>query len=149
MEKNPKFAPAHSLIFLTNRVGRLLANRIRQSVDEDMEVIMPHMGVLVDLWMQDGVRQGELAVSVIKDKGTIARSIDILERESLVVRVPDEHDRRNKRIYLTHRGREMRCRLIPHAHAVLADATTGLSTEAIALCGEVLLHMLNRLNEEA
>ena len=147
MKEEPEYAPLDSLIFLTNRVGRLLANRIRQEVEEDLEVIMPHMGVLVDLWVKDGVRQQELAVSVIKDKGTIARSLDVLERENVVVRVPDEQDRRNKRIYLTHRGRALRCRLMPHAGVALAQATGGLSDEAIDTCREVLVRMYHNLSE--
>ncbi len=149
MKSSSEFAPFDSLIFLTNRVGRLLANRIRQEVEEDLEVIMPHMGVLVDLWMKDGVRQQELAVSVIKDKGTIARSLDVLEREQVVVRMPDEQDRRNKRIYLTDHGRRLRCRLLPHAGVVLAQATDGLSEEAIDICRTVLVRMYHNLNEEA
>lgn len=148
MEQEPEFNPFHSLIFLTNRVGRLLASRIREEVEEELANLMPHMGVLVDLWMKDGIRQRELAVSLIKDKGTIARSLDVLERENAVVRVPDAADRRNKRIYLTHRGRDLRRRLLPHAEEVMARATEGLDEEALAACRAVLVAMYHQLNRE-
>ena len=47
-----------SLIFLTNRVGRLLANEIRLYSGMEEYGLMPHhMGILSDLWKEDGVRQ--------------------------------------------------------------------------------------------
>ena len=64
----------NSLILLTNRVGRLMAARLRQEPNiEHTEFVGPHAGILADLAMGDGVRQQDLAMSAIKDKATIAR----------------------------------------------------------------------------
>ena len=72
-----KIDPFESIIFLTNRVGRLLSNHIRlRAKKEKIHLVSSHMGVLVDLWVKDGLRQQDLAVSAIKDKGTIARAIE-------------------------------------------------------------------------
>lgn len=143
-----QFDPLDSLIFLTNRVGRLLSNCIRGRAKlEDIDLLPTHMGVLVDLWVQDGLRQQDLALSAIKDKGTIARAIDSLERENMVVRVPDEKDKRNKRIYLTYRGRALQEKLHPHAMDTLSEATDGIPEEELRICKSVLHRMYNKLSQ--
>lgn len=138
MSQAVKF-PINSLVFLTNRVGRLLANEIRKrtSLDE-LGLSAQHMGILVDLWVKEGVRQQDLAVSNIKDKGTIARALQSLEAANIVVRIPDQEDKRNKLIYLTHRGRSLREELLPEAQQTVQEATEGIPEEDLAICKRVL-----------
>lgn len=106
-----------------------------------------HLGVLVDLWMKDGVRQQDLAVSIIKDKATIARALRNLEEQNLVVRIPDEQDKRTKRIYLTHKGKLMQGEMLPHAKQVVEEASTEISTEELNTCKRVLEKMYLKLNK--
>lgn len=148
MDKKAGYKPTDSLIFLTNRVGRLLANQVKQHLDsEEMEAVFPHIGVLVDVWLKDGIRQQDLAVSVIKDKGTIARSLDILERHNMVVRIPDEQDKRKKRIYLTHKGKSLRCRVEAAAQVAIEAATRGLAGAEVTLCKKILSRMYQNLKD--
>ena len=140
--------PHDSLVFLTNRVGRLLSNEVRKKLEEEEgpQALQPtHIGVLVDLWAQDGVRQQDLAVSTIKDKGTITRTLNILEQENLVVRVTDRSDKRNKRIYLTHKGKELEHQLLPYAQRAIAGATSGISQEELCICKKVLARLYKNL----
>ena len=142
--------PFDSLIFLTNRVGRLLSIEVRKKLGEDevQQVLQPtHMGVLVDLWMQDGVRQQDLAVSTIKDKGTITRTLNFLEQENLVVRVPDRTDKRNKRIYLTHMGKELKHQLLPYARDAIGGATAGICEHDLRICKDVLAKVYKNLTK--
>lgn len=131
--------PVNSLVFLTNRVGRLLVNEIRKRTElDDMGLSAQHMGILVDLWVKEGVRQQDLAISNIKDKGTIARALQSLEVANIVVRVPDQEDKRNKLIYLTHRGRTLRDQLMPEAQRAVIEATSEVPEEDLATCKRVL-----------
>jgi len=143
--EEPKPFPAKSLVFLTNRVGRLLANEIRQrSGMEEWGLHHAHMGIMVDLWTKEGIRQQDLAVSNIKDKATIARALDNMEQQNLVVRIPDHQDKRNKLIYLTHRGKELRKRLLPHAQRTVKEVTEGVPKEDLECCLRVLEHILKQ-----
>ncbi len=136
------------LIFLTNRIGRLLANAIRDSMrDEDAQVLPQHMGVLSDLWVRDGLRQQDLAISLIKDKATIARSLRTLEEQNIVVRVADPDDRRNKRIYLTHKGKSLKSALLPRARNVQHQATTSICEEDVKTCIKVLEQIYENLKK--
>lgn len=140
------YDPQQSLIFLTNRVGRLLANRVRRTLDDpEAQKLVPHLGILVDLWMHDGVRQQDLAVSVIKDKGAIARSLDHLEKGNLVIRRPDEKDKRNKRIFLTPKGKGLQEEFMPVSRQVQNEAQEGLSEEELSICKKVLNRMYANL----
>lgn len=139
--------PFKSLVFLTNRVARLLAQAIWQRVDtEEVEILPQHMGVLSDLWQQDGVRQQDLAVALIKDKATIARTIQFLEQKNILVRIADPQDKRNKRIYLTHKGKNLKQQLIPHANDTVAGATQNIKTEDLKTCIQVLDKIYKNLN---
>ncbi len=104
----------------------------------ELGIVPHHMGILVDLWARDGVRQQDLAVSTIKDKATIARALDSLEQKNILVRVTDPNDKRNKRIYLTHKGKELQAHIWPHAQAVLQEASEGISAEEMDCCRQVL-----------
>lgn len=136
------------LIFLTNRIGRLLANAIRDSMrEEDAQVLPQHMGVLSDLWVRDGLRQQDLAISLIKDKATIARSLRTLEEQNIVVRVADPDDKRNKRIYLTHKGKSLKSALLPRAKQVQCEAMASIRGEDVQTCLNVLEQIYENLKK--
>lgn len=145
-----QYHPLDSLAFLTNRVGRLLSNDIRKRSGSAVEQLFStHIGVLVDLWVKDGLRQQDLVASVVKDKGSIARALDNLEKQGIVIRITDEQDRRNKRIYLTQKGRNLKNLMLPHALESMEEALEGVSQEEIAVCKKVLRRMYKRLAQKA
>ncbi|MCI5083911.1 MAG: MarR family transcriptional regulator [Saprospiraceae bacterium] len=138
--------PQDSLIFLTNRVGRLLAAAMRKMPEMEKYKLGPQdIAIMVDLWQKDGLKQQDLAVSTIKDKATITRGLGRLEERNMVVRVPDAQDKRNKRIYLTHLGKEMETELLPLAEKIVAEATKEISSEEVAICKKVLFEIYKQL----
>lgn len=142
-----QFNPLASLVFLTNRVGRLLANRIRLRSDMESLGLMPHhMGILVELWARDGLRQQDLAFSIIKDKATVARALDHLEASNIAVRVPDPSDKRNKLIYLTRKGKNLYEQIWPHAESVMNEVLEDVGQEELETCKKVLRHLYRKLN---
>ncbi|MCB0596418.1 MAG: MarR family transcriptional regulator [Lewinellaceae bacterium] len=143
-----QFNPLNSLVFLTNRVGRLLANQIRLRSGMETLGLMPHhIGILVELWARDGLRQQDLAVSIIKDKATIARALDHLESENIVVRVPDPNDKRNKHIYLTHKGKALHQQIWPHAESVMKEVLEDVEPQDLETCKKVLEHVYHKLSQ--
>jgi DNA-binding MarR family transcriptional regulator len=128
-----------SIIFLTNRLGRLLAIEARKRTDIESYGLMPHhMGILADLWRKDGVRQRDLVISIIKDKATIARALAYLERSNILVRVTDPEDKRNKRIYLTHKGKALESQLLPQAMAIQEEISSQIDRKEFNTCMKVL-----------
>jgi len=69
--------------------------------------VTPEQGIVLNaVGESEGISQSEIAGRTMKDKPTITRILDILERKKLVVRIPDAGDRRIFKIYLTDAGRE-------------------------------------------
>lgn len=53
------------------------------------------------LFIEDGVTQDDLAKDFCVDKAATARSMQNLEKKGIIIRKPDESDRRAKKVYLT------------------------------------------------
>lgn len=60
---------------------------------------------LLELYIEDGRNQEELAEVVKMDKGTTARAIKKLEENGFIVREKDEKDKRSNKVYLTEKGK--------------------------------------------
>ena len=85
-------------------INRKLSRNFRQN---GMEITPEQWTVLLFLWEKDGVTQQELCNATFKDKPSMTRLIDNMERQHLVVRISDKKDRRTNLIHLTKTGKEL------------------------------------------
>ncbi|MEM9835635.1 MAG: MarR family winged helix-turn-helix transcriptional regulator [Bacteroidota bacterium] len=132
-------SPQKSLIFLVNRVARQMATLALQDLEFDgWKPQGTHMAIIADLLEKDGVRQQDLAVSTIKDKATITRGLQGLEREKIIDRRINPNDRRNKLIYLTKKGHCLKAAFAPMIQQTMHMATTGIDPDQLAQCRQVL-----------
>jgi len=72
----------------------------------DIGLTFEQLVVLMVLKDEDGVSLGDLSEALDREKTTITRMVDGLERRNLVVRVSSREDRRKKLIYLTSLGKK-------------------------------------------
>lgn len=125
--------------FLTNRVGRLLKKTVYH-IAEDKKIRIPihEIGILSDLQKKEGVRQQELAESLIRNKSSITKMLERLENDDFILKKEDPNDARGKRIYLTKKGKNMNELLkhvVPEVHQI---AFNGLSDSELKVALEVL-----------
>jgi len=145
--KDFSFNPLDSLVFLTIRVGKLLINQFKREGRVSQHPWQPHqVGILVDLWTRDGVRQQDLASSSIRDKASITRVLYSLEQEGLVIRQSDPADKRSKRIFLTPKGKKLREELLPMSEKTIHRALEGIDPADVRVCKRVLKQMYENLN---
>ncbi len=97
--------------------------------------------ILLLLKMQDGRTQQELCVASGKEKTTVTRLIDGLEKKKMINRVRDKSDRRNNLIYITPDGKNAEMILTPIALLINEKALIGFKSEEITH----LYDMLNRI----
>lgn len=116
-------------------INRKLIRNFRRS---GVEITPEQWTVLLFLWEKDGVTQQELCNATFKDKPSMTRLIDIMERQHLVVRIADKRDRRINLIYLTKTGRELESRARFMANKTLKEALRGLTLEELRVSQEVL-----------
>ena len=120
---------------VSTAINRKLSRNFRQ---EGVEITPEQWTILLFLWEKDGVTQQELCNATFKDKHSLTRLIDNMERQHLVVRISDKKDRRNNLIHLTKTGRELENKAYKIANATLEQALQGLSLEELKIGQEVL-----------
>ncbi len=118
-------------------IGYLLRDCYR-SFSKALEVRIKPNGVgagqwffLRELWEEDGLTQGDLSSRAGMTAPTTVVAIRRMVDDDLVVRRPDDQDRRKVRIHLTGKGRRFRDELLPLAQDVNKVATQGFSEEEI------------------
>lgn len=104
--------------------------------------------LLVQLWQRNGRTQQELANILSKDKTSITRLVDNLEKSGIVERREDPADRRNRLIFLTLHGQELLQPCFAQAIVTIGEATKGVSEAEMATCKHVLNQIFNNLNTE-
>jgi len=119
LKSKPSIATTHNVGFLlakaSQRWNELLAGKFAGRGFAD---IRPSYGsILVPLFEEDGLRMGELARRARLSKQTMTTMVRLLERDGLVVRVPDRDDGRASLIHLTERARAFQ----PVAEEVLRE----------------------------
>ena len=116
-------------------INRKLSRNFRLN---DMEITPEQWTVLLYLWEKDGVTQQELCNATFKDKPSMTRLIDNMERQHLVIRVPDKKDRRTNKIHLTENGKKLEEKPRFIANKTLTEALHRLTLEELRISQEVL-----------
>ena len=116
-------------------INRKLYRNFRQY---NIDITPEQWTVLLYLWEKDGVTQQELCNATFKDKPSMTRLIDNMERLNLVVRISNKMDRRTNLIHLTKRGRDLEEMSRFVANKTLKEALKGLTIEELDISQEVL-----------
>ena len=94
--------------------------------------------MLYHLWKQDGRSQQQLCSATYRDKPSITRLVDNLEKLQLVKRVPSDSDRRINLIYLTKLSQKLQDQSMELAEETLNEALGGVPADQIDVCKDVL-----------
>ena len=106
---------------------------------------MEQGGVLMRLGMNDGLPQNELAAFLGKDKTTIARLIDSMEKSLLVIRVASSVDKRIKLVYRTNKGKSVQKDVHSCIKETLGESLKGVSYEDEEITKKVLKRIFDNL----
>jgi len=105
------------------------------------EVRPAYGSLLIPLYEEDGLRQGELARRARLSKQTMTTMTRALERDGLVERRVDQSDARATQIFLTERARELR----PVAEQVLKEVEALVGAALPARSKETLKTALRQI----
>ncbi len=101
---------AHTVIQVNTAFRQFVQQKLKQhKVDLTFEMLQ----IIGYLWENDGVNQQEIANATLKDKASLTYLIDNLTRRELVYRQEDTCDRRNKLIFLTDQGWNLKTMIQP------------------------------------
>lgn len=146
MSNVPKYDIDNSFGTIVHWAERALIQRLQRNFEDGgFDVTVEQWRVLVNLWNREGQSQRELAAATHKDKTAITRILHGMEERDLVVRTPDRDDQRNKRIYLTRKGRDHQRALVTFTHKAIEQALEGIPEEEVEVCRRVLRGVIRNL----
>ncbi|MCC6286421.1 MAG: winged helix-turn-helix transcriptional regulator [Chitinophagaceae bacterium] len=123
-------------------IGRRLQKKFKQ---QGIDITIEQWSVLYHLWKQDGLSQQELCTATFRDKPSITRLVDNLEKLKLVKRVPSKEDRRINLIHLTDTSTKLRDETMGMANETLNEAIVGVTAQEIEICKSVLQRVYDNL----
>jgi DNA-binding MarR family transcriptional regulator len=99
---NNQFKKGNSTALLPAKASTAIARRLQKKFNNaSLNITIEQWSVLYHLWKQDGISQQELCNATFRDKPSITRLVDNLEKLDLVKRVASESDRRINKIFVT------------------------------------------------
>ena len=98
-----------------------------------LEITIEQWSVLYHLWKQDALSQQELCNRTFRDKPSITRLIDNLEKQKLVKRMPSKEDRRINLVCLTETAKLLQDKTIELANQTMDEALIGVNKSEIEI----------------
>lgn len=136
---NNQFKKGELYSFITGKASTAIARRLQKKFNTaGLNLTIEQWSVLYHLWKQDGISQQELCNATFRDKPSITRLVDNLEKLQLVKRVPSESDRRMNMVFLTRQAQRLQDQSMELAEETLNEALEGVSADRIEVCKEVL-----------
>lgn len=131
---------------ITGVANTALARRLQKYFREaSMDITVEQWSVLVHLWKEDGLSQQELCNRTFRDKPSITRLVDNLEKLQMVKRVGSQDDRRINYIFLTEQAKAMRDETMRLANNTLNEGLEGISPEDVEVVKRVLEQVYENL----
>lgn len=143
-------------MILNKQVGvflNLVHNKFKQYVTAIFEEqgfnITPEQFIVMDtLWDEGTLTQQQIANIVMKDKNSIVKLVDGLERRDLVRRVSNPNDRRQNLIEVTEYAKKIRDRITQLAMDAVDRIINGIPKEQMKTFIIVLSKMADNMNND-
>jgi DNA-binding MarR family transcriptional regulator len=136
---NNQFKKGELYSFITGKASTAIARRLQKKFNAaGLNLTIEQWSVLYHLWKEDGKSQQELCNATFRDKPSITRLVDNLEKLQLVKRVASENDRRINMIYVTRVAQKLQEQTMLMAEETLNEALEGVPPDKIDVCKSVL-----------
>ena len=146
MTDNDKLKSDINLGMLIGQVHRLSTKKfVQNSHNSGLDISMDQWIVLGPIWENEGLSHKEISEYCLKDKTSVTKIIDTLEKKNLVVRVSDQLDHRVKRVVLSNKGKELFLQAIPIMELTRDQLREGITEQDIESLRSVLTKIYNNL----
>lgn len=149
MPNNP-FKKGELYSFITGKASIAIARRLQKKFNQqELNLTIEQWSVLYHLWKEDGLSQQDLCHATFRDKPSITRLIDNLEKAGLVKRVEHQNDRRINKVQLTRQAMKLQEQTMKLAEETLNEALNGVPADQVDLCKTVLQKVYDNLNNSS
>lgn len=131
------------LVGKTAKMQRLfIGDRLKAS---RVDLTIEQWFLIARLFHEDGQNQNDLAIITDRDKASLTRLVNTLEKKNLVDRVHSVQDKRVNNIYLTKKGRVIFKKTIPVVNEAIKEMQQGIRLEERQKAMEVLRKIQNNI----
>lgn len=143
---NNHFKKSELYSFITGKASTAIARRLQKNFKQaGVEITIEQWSVLYHLWKEDGMSQQRLGEATFRDKPSITRLVDNLEKLNLVKRVASKEDRRINMIYITTEAKDLQEKTMELANQTLNEALAAVTNGQIEIAKEVLQQVYENL----
>ncbi|MGC3977519.1 MAG: MarR family transcriptional regulator [Paludibacteraceae bacterium] len=133
-------------LVLTGKISSAINRSVLRGFAEcNIDITTEQWAVMVCLWKEDKVTQQKLCDLTSKDKPSITRLIDNLEKRNLVTRVSDAKDRRINLIHLTSKGERLQNKAMESIQKIAERALNGIEDIELSVSKNVLKKIIENL----
>ncbi len=137
--QNNQFKKGELYSFITGKASTAIARRLQKKFNQaGLNLTIEQWSVLYQLWKEDGISQQQLCNATFRDKPSITRLVDNLEKLKLVKRIASKNDRRINMILLTEDAKNLQEQAMELATQTLNEALDSVPADRIDICKEVL-----------
>lgn len=145
---NNHFKKSELYSFITGKASTAISRRLQRNFKlSGIEITIEQWSVLYHLWKEDGLSQQQLCEATFRDKPSITRLVDNLEKLELVKRVADTGDRRINKICLTPAAQKLQEQTMEVAGQTLNEALAGVTNGQVEIAKEVLQKVYENLSQ--
>ncbi|WP_346236262.1 MarR family winged helix-turn-helix transcriptional regulator [Niabella insulamsoli] len=143
---NNYFKKSELYSFITGVASTAIARRLQKKFNTaGLSLTIEQWSVLYHLWKEDGISQQDLCQATFRDKPSMTRLVDNLEKSGLVKRGPSKTDRRKNLITLTEKAKAIEAQCHHFASETVDEALSGVSNDNIEVCRKVLKQVYDNL----
>jgi MarR family transcriptional regulator, organic hydroperoxide resistance regulator len=117
----------------------------KEFLGHGLELTPEQWVVLVRLWEKDEQSQSALSASTLRDRPTMSRILDTMEKSGLVERSVDPNDARSRLVKLTRTGKSLQPKLVPVAKKLVQRLESGIAERDLETTHRTLSRMLANL----
>lgn len=135
--------------FLLNKGTQALHKEINRKFNaSNFDITFEQGTILFFLFHCTAKSQNEIAEKTYKDKVSVKKLIDNLEKKELVYRTVDDADKRVKRVDLTEKGKKLIPELKSVSQEALDEAFTGVNPNDLQVFKKVLSEIVKNFTGE-
>jgi MarR family transcriptional regulator, organic hydroperoxide resistance regulator len=110
-----------------------------------LDLKLPHYEVMANIYRYHDLTQQELADRLLVGRSNLSMLLPELEKRGLVIRLPDESDRRVRRLRLTDTGKDLIVQAFEVQVRLIEDMMTVLTAEECDVMGDYMRRVGARL----
>ncbi len=143
---NNQFKRGELYSVINGMASTAVARRLQKNFrNAGLEITIEQWSILYHLWKEDCLSQQELCNRTFRDKPSITRLIDNLEKQNLVKRMPSKTDRRINLVCLTDNAKVLQQQTIDLANLTMSEALIGIEKEEIEIVKKVFQQVYDNL----